>query len=191
MPRLAYIVLAVGSVAWFAPLLAQRRWSVTAQKVNPRARWGLLLVAAAYGIPWQTAFWAKPGEGWRVAVSAGCFALACAFSWAAARVLGRHWRIEAALNADHELVQSGIYGVVRHPVYTSMLFVIIGTCLVFSPLWLLPVSMVLYLAGTEIRVRAEEELLATRFGEAFWTYKRRVPAYVPFAKSQPKSVEPR
>ena len=86
------------------------------------------------------------------------------------------------LNPDHELVQSGVYGIVRHPIYTSMLLVVTATCLMLAPLYLLPTSLLLYVAGTEIRVRAEEALLAGRFGEAFAQYKSRVPAYVPFLK---------
>lgn len=82
----------------------------------------------------------------------------------------------------HELVQHGVYGIVRHPIYTSMLLVVSGTCLVLAPLYLLPVSLLLYLAGTEIRLRAEEALLAERFGDAFARYRARVPAYIPFLK---------
>ena len=177
---LPYLVLVVGSVAWFAPFLLHRRGSSAPEKVNPRARWGLVLVGAGYAVPWQTAFWTRPAEGWRVAVSALCLGLACAFSWTAARALGRHWRIQAGLDADHELVQTGIYGMVRHPIYTSMLFVVVGTCVMLAPLYLLPLSALLYGAGTEVRVRAEEALLAERFGEAFQIYRRRVPAYVPW-----------
>ncbi|MFI5183458.1 MAG: hypothetical protein ACHQNV_03595 [Vicinamibacteria bacterium] len=56
MAGAAYVLLAVGSVSWFAPLVLQRRKPTVVQKVNPRARWGLLLVGAGYAIPWQTAF---------------------------------------------------------------------------------------------------------------------------------------
>ncbi|HXK10650.1 MAG TPA: isoprenylcysteine carboxylmethyltransferase family protein [Vicinamibacteria bacterium] len=178
-----YVVLAVGSLAWFAPFLLQRRESSAPQKVDRRARWGVVLVGAGYAVPWQTAFWTRPAEGWRVALAAACLALACAFSWTAARALGRHWRIEAGLDADHQLIQAGVYGLVRHPIYTSMLFVVVATSLVLAPLYLLPASVALYVAGTEIRVRAEEALLAERFGEAFQRYRRRVPAYVPLAGS--------
>ena len=179
---LRYVILAVGSVAWFAPFLLHRRGGTAPQKVNRRARRGVLLVGAGYAVPWQAAFWARPAEGWRVGVAALCLAFACLFSWSAARALGRHWRIEAGLNADHELVQTGVYGLVRHPIYTSMLFVMVGTCLMVAPLYLLPVSVVLYVLGTEVRVRAEEALLAERFGEAFQAYRRRVPAYIPFLR---------
>jgi protein-S-isoprenylcysteine O-methyltransferase Ste14 len=143
MRGIGYGVLAVGTVAWFLPLMMQRRKSAAAQKVNPRARWGLLLVAAGYAIPWQTAFWAPPPRPWRIWVAIPCFMVAIALSWAAAGALGRYWRIEAGLSADHELVQTGVYGLVRHPIYTSMLFVIAATCLILSPLYLLPVSVLL------------------------------------------------
>jgi protein-S-isoprenylcysteine O-methyltransferase Ste14 len=179
---IGYGVVAVGTFAWFLPLILQRRKSTAAQKVNPRARWGLLLVGAGYAIPWQTAFLAISPRPWRIWVSAASFIAAIALSWAAAGELGRHWRIEAGLSADHELVQTGVYGLVRHPIYTSMLLVIVATCVVLSPLYLLPVSVLLYVAGTEIRVRAEEALLAERFGAAFRAYRERVPAYLPLPR---------
>lgn len=174
-----YLVVAIGTATWFVPLVLRRGRSQAPEKVHRGGRWGLLLVAAGYAVPWQTVFWTEPARDWRLAVAALCFAIAIGFSWTAALALGRHWRIEAGLNADHELVQSGVYGVVRHPIYTSMLFVVVATCLILSPMYLLPVSVLLYIAGTEIRVRAEESLLAERFGDTFREYRRRVPAYVP------------
>ena len=179
---LPYLILAIGSVAWFIPFLLQRRGAAAVQKVNRRGRWGVLLVAAAYAIPWQTAFWTRRPRPWQIAVSAACLGIACLFSWTAARALGRHWRIEAGLSDDHELVQSGPYGIVRHPIYTSMLFVIVATCVMLAPLYLMPISVLLYAVGTEVRVRAEEALLGERFGDAFRLYRQRVPAYVPFLK---------
>ena len=91
-------------------------------------------------------------------------ALACILSRTGTRALGRQWRIDAGLSADHELVTRGPHRVVRHPIYTSMLFAIGAVC---------------FVAGTEIRVHIEEKLLAARFGEQFTAYRRRVPAYVP------------
>jgi protein-S-isoprenylcysteine O-methyltransferase Ste14 len=41
-------------------------------------------------------------------------------------------------------------------------------------------ALVLFVAGTEIRVRTEEALLSAHFGEEFQNYKRRVSAYIPF-----------
>jgi protein-S-isoprenylcysteine O-methyltransferase Ste14 len=44
------------------------------------------------------------------------------------------------------------------------------------------VSLALFLAGTEIRVRTEDRLLASRFPDAFRDYRRKVPAYLPFLR---------
>ena len=68
-------------------------------------------------------------------------ALACILSRTGTRALGRQWRIDAGLSADHELVTRGPHRVVRHPIYTSMLFAIGAVC---------------FVAGTEIRVHIEE-----------------------------------
>jgi protein-S-isoprenylcysteine O-methyltransferase Ste14 len=43
-------------------------------------------------------------------------------------------------------------------------------------------SIVLFVAGTEIRVYTEDGLLASRFGERFLAYRKRVPAYLPFVR---------
>jgi len=175
----AYVILAVGSVSWFAPLLLHRRKSATAPKLDRRARWGLLLVGVGYSLPWYTKYWRRTPEAWRLGVAVVCFAAATALSWAAAQALGRHWRIEAGLNTDHELVEHGIYSFVRHPIYTSMFLVVVGTNLILGPLYLLPASVLLYVVGTAIRVRYEETLLAERFGEKFWEYRRAVGTYLP------------
>ena len=96
--------------------------------------------------------------------------------------LGRHWRIDAALSSDHQLVTTGPYGIVRHPIYTSMLCMVFGTGFMITPLRTLLVASLIFVMGTEIRVRVEDELLASRFGEQFLAYRRSVPAYVPFLR---------
>ena len=96
--------------------------------------------------------------------------------------LGRHWRIEASLSSGHQLVTSGPYAGVRHPVYTSMLCMLFGTGFMITPLRTLLAASALFIAGMEIRVQVEDRLLASRFGEKFLAYRRRVPAYVPFLR---------
>ena len=48
-------------------------------------------------------------------------------AWFAVRHLGKQWRIQAALSEDHELVQTGPYRWVRHPIYASMLGMLLAT----------------------------------------------------------------
>jgi len=77
---------------------------------------------------------------------------------------------------------TGPYRVIRHPIYASMLCVLLGTGFMITPLWLLSVSFLVFVAGTEIRVRLEDRLLASHFGDQFRQYKSNVAAYIPFVK---------
>jgi protein-S-isoprenylcysteine O-methyltransferase Ste14 len=74
------------------------------------------------------------------------------------------------------------YAVVRHPIYTSLFATMMATGLLLTRWPLLLLAAALYLAGTEIRIRAEESLLRARFGDPFEEYRRRVPAYLPFVR---------
>lgn len=66
--------------------------------------------------------------------------------------------------------------------FRSYSFLLLGTGFMITPMALLAVSVVVFVAGMEIRIRLEEKLLASRFGETFSDYQRRVPAYVPFLR---------
>ncbi|MDQ6700168.1 MAG: isoprenylcysteine carboxylmethyltransferase family protein, partial [Acidobacteriota bacterium] len=103
-------------------------------------------------------------------------------SWAAVPALGKQWRIEAGLNADHQLVKSGPYGIVRHPIYASMLamFLAAGLILTWWPVLLL--AFVIFIVGIEIRVRTEDGLLRSRFHQEFEAWRKSVPAYIPFVR---------
>ena len=70
----------------------------------------------------------------------------------------------------------------RHPIYTSMLCILLGTGFMITPWRMLLVASLVFIVGMEIRVRVEDRLLASRFGEQFLAYRRSVPAYVPFLR---------
>jgi protein-S-isoprenylcysteine O-methyltransferase Ste14 len=178
----AYGLLAIGWLVWFLPFPLTGWNRNTPARSDPRSRWGLLLEVAAYAILWQGPFWTKAPTFAATALSALFLALAGLLSWTSTRALGRHLRFDAALSHDHQLVCSGPYRLLRHPIYTSMLCLLLGTgFLVASPLTLFT-AIVLFVAGTEIRVRIEDGLLASRFGEQFRTYQRSVAAYVPYVR---------
>lgn len=103
-------------------------------------------------------------------------------AWGAVAHLGRQFRLNAGLYDDHELVRTGPYALVRHPIYASLLAMLVATLLVLTPATWAAVALILFVAGTEIRVRTEDGLLASRFGEAFAHYQRTVPAYIPFVR---------
>jgi protein-S-isoprenylcysteine O-methyltransferase Ste14 len=106
-----------------------------------------------------------------------------AMAWTAVRHLGRQFRVHAGLYHDHELVRTGPYRIVRHPIYTSLLGMLIATMLLLrTDLTWVVISLALFIAGTEIRVRSEEALLASRFEDSFPAYRKTVSAYIPFIR---------
>lgn len=117
---------------------------------------------------------------WRTLTSVLLFALAITLSWTSSRALAGQLRADAALGADHRLVRSGPYALVRNPIYLSMLLVLCAIAVVVTPWQLFLAAVASFVIGTEIRVRAEERLLASHFGEEFKDYKRSTPAYIPF-----------
>jgi protein-S-isoprenylcysteine O-methyltransferase Ste14 len=58
----------------------------------------------------------------------------------------------------------------------------VATGLLFAQWPFLLLAVALYIAGTEIRIAAEEGLLQSRFGKEFENYKTKVPAYLPFLR---------
>ncbi|MFB3828770.1 MAG: isoprenylcysteine carboxylmethyltransferase family protein [Bryobacteraceae bacterium] len=118
----------------------------------------------------------------RVAAFAVLAPAAIALAWWSTRSLGRQFAVHAGLYADHQLVRSGAYALVRHPIYASVLLMWLATAALITrwEAWL-PLAAVL-LIGTEIRVRGEDGLLARRFGKEFEEYRRATRAYVPFVR---------
>ena len=182
MPVSAYAMLVAGWLLWMMPFALIKRSSTPAKRIDRRARWGVVIVAIGYSLLWQGRFWQRQPQAWQIALAIVFFALGILLSWTSTRALGRQWRIDAGLSSDHELIMSGPYRFVRHPIYTSMLCVLLATGFVVTPLPLFLLAVVVFLIGTEIRVRIEDKLLASQFGEKFQQYQRSVPAYIPLVK---------
>jgi protein-S-isoprenylcysteine O-methyltransferase Ste14 len=182
MPTYAYAILVAGWLLWMTPFALIKRSRDAAKQIDRRARWGVVIVAIGYSLLWQGKFWLRQPHSWQVFLAMVFFALGILLSWTSTRALGRHWRIDAGLSSDHELIRGGPYRLVRHPIYTSMLCVLLATGFVVTPLPLFLLAIVVFLIGTEIRVRIEDKLLASQFGDTFHQYQQQVPAYIPFLK---------
>ena len=180
MPAYTYAILIAGIAAWFTPFVFAHRKTTAASTVDKRSRWGMLLQFAAFTLLWQGHFWTRHVSLWHLVVCLTSFALAILISWSSSQALGQHLRVDAALGAEHQLIRSGPYALVRNPIYTSMLLVMCAIAVVITPWQLFVASLILFVIGTEIRVRTEEHLLAERFGEGFQAYRKSVPAYIPF-----------
>lgn len=93
-------------------------------------------------------------------------------------VLGRHWSGDLETLSDHRLVNSGPYSLVRHPLYSSYLFLTAGF-LLMTENWLVSTMMFVYFLAVAARARTEEEMLATRIGAEYRAYCARTPRFLP------------
>ena len=99
---------------------------------------------------------------------------------AAARVwLGGNWSGTVTLKKGHELVESGPYALVRHPIYTGLLVALIGTAIAVDR-WRAIVGLAPLLAGIVNKKSVEERFMREAFGEAYAAYRARVKALGPF-----------
>jgi protein-S-isoprenylcysteine O-methyltransferase Ste14 len=96
--------------------------------------------------------------------------------------LGVQWSLTARLVAQHRLITSGPYAYVRHPRYSAMILMLVGTGIVRTTPLVTGAALALYVIGTLVRIRAEEALMEEAFGVDWDRYRRRVPALVPFIR---------
>lgn len=160
-----------------APAPTQRaipRWS---SRVNG-ILWSLGLLLLFLPIPGLT--WGyRPGGYLWVVLGLVIQGLGIALALWARRELGREWSSEVRVIEHHRLVCSGPYQLVRHPIYTAMLFIFIGLAVQsgqFHSLLALPLFLIRYWR----KIPAEEKLLLETFGAEYDTYRRRTWALVPY-----------
>jgi len=85
--------------------------------------------------------------------------------------LGQFWSARVTLKEGHELIRSGPYAFVRHPIYTGMLTACVGTTLVEGE-WRGILACLLLLVAHSRKAIREERLLTGEFGERYRAYKR-------------------
>ena len=104
--------------------------------------------------------------------------LGVAFALWARIYLGRNWNAKPSVQEGHELVTSGPYKFVRHPIYTGVMTAILGSVLVDGTLWLI----IFVLFGVELirRISVEEKLMMDLFPTTYPKYMKRTKALVPF-----------
>jgi protein-S-isoprenylcysteine O-methyltransferase Ste14 len=168
-------------------------WLVSALRVKAVAERVSGLPALAYRAPivLGTALWCGVGfhDYWRLALTprtdlarAGG-AVICALGLLVAiwsrRTLAGNWSSSVTLKEGHELIEKGPYRFARHPIYTGILLMCLGTAIAQGHLcaWL---GFLLMCVGFWIKLMQEESLLLRHFPEAYPAYRKRVKALVPF-----------
>ncbi len=104
---------------------------------------------------------------------------AAAFAVAARLALGRNWSGTVTIKYDHTLVRRGPYALVRHPVYTGLVFGLLGTAIAFGRTECL-VGVALAVIGCWQKWRIEEQFMTEQFGAEYAAYRQHVKALIPY-----------
>ncbi len=93
--------------------------------------------------------------------------------------LGRNWSAAVVVRKDHELIMRGPYALMRHPIYTAILVMFLGTALAVGTIEA-AAGFLLIAASLWIKLRREERLMMCQFPDEYPAYRRRVKRLVPF-----------
>lgn len=139
---------------------------------------GVILAVPAHGHVGPLRLWSLSRNGaWAcvVAIAAGL-----AFSGWARLHLGELWSGHITTKKDHRIVDTGPYGIVRHPIYTGLLLAVWATATDKGTTGGLVGAFIVTL-GVVMKARLEEVWLSQELGaEAYASYRRRVPMLLPF-----------
>ena len=170
-------VLSWWAAAFFADRAVKRsRWQIVPMIVLVAA----LVVLSHYlgAATLRLMLWSTPP-----ALRWGLLALVLAgmaFAWWARLTLGRLWSGTITLKPDHHIVDTGPYALVRHPIYTGLLFSVAATVAAQGSVESAMIGAVMVIA-LFAKARAEERFLSGELGaEAYAAYRRRVPMLIPF-----------
>lgn len=96
----------------------------------------------------------------------------------ARRILGRNWSGEITIKQDHELIRTGPYGSVRHPIYSGLLLMYAGTAIVSGQIHAL-LGLLLGIIAYLRKTRMEEQNLVNAFGNKYDVYREETSALLP------------
>jgi protein-S-isoprenylcysteine O-methyltransferase Ste14 len=175
-------------IVWLLSWVAASFWSGrTQRRVGTLETWTYRAAMIAGGIllvPW-TAWTLAETPLWDVGYG-GAYVLAAVmvagltFTWWARVHLGRLWSSAITRKEGHRIVDTGPYGVVRHPIYTGIIVGLLATAAAEATATAL-VGAALIIFGLWLKASSEERFLMVELGpDAYGPYCRRVPMLIPF-----------
>lgn len=120
-------------------------------------------------------FQSDPVFGW---IGAACSVVGIGIAIWARVYLGRNWSAHPTQKAEHELVTTGPYGYLRHPIYTGVILALFGTISVgfIYTLVIFAVFLVIFVA----RIPREERIMRTLFPDQYPAYQKRTKRLIPW-----------
>lgn len=95
------------------------------------------------------------------------------------RTMGKNWSLVARTRSDHNLVQTGPFALVRHPIYVALFLFMCAMAIAYGHTGNLLIGVPVFAFGTWMRIRHEERLLREMFGGEYDAYAARVKRFVP------------
>jgi len=121
---------------------------------------------------------AATGNPWLLGAGLALFVLGLALAVWARGYLGRNWGMPMSQKADPELVTTGPYRRIRHPIYSGIILAMVGTAIAVSPYWLAAVVIVgAYFLFSAV---VEERNMAKLFPTDYPPYKRSTKMLIPY-----------
>jgi protein-S-isoprenylcysteine O-methyltransferase len=182
-PSVAMLGLAYGISE--AALSVFKRSGTTSPDVDRsslRVPWVVILCGVAVAI---TAATMLPAAGSSLlarwySFGVALFAAGLVLRWYAIVYLGRFFTVDVAIAADHRVVDSGPYRLVRHPSYAGALLAFLGLGICYGN-WVSLVAVTLPIAWAFMqRIEVEESALGSALGESYAAYARRTRRLVPY-----------
>jgi len=102
------------------------------------------------------------------------------FRFIAVYTLGRYFTVNVTIRKDHRIIQQGLYKYLRHPSYLGSLFSFLGNGFALNNWYGMLIVFIPVLLAFMNRIRVEEELLISNFGQEYIDYKKRTWRLLPF-----------
>ncbi|HLO17471.1 MAG TPA: isoprenylcysteine carboxylmethyltransferase family protein [Anaerolineales bacterium] len=118
-------------------------------------------------------------QTWMIVTGIALMVIGFSLGYYANRTIAENWSPVIDKTKEQKLTTSGVYSVVRHPLYLSGLLLLMGTNLFFGNAWSW-LSTILVLVVTLYRIPVEERQLESRFGQEYADYKRQTKALIPW-----------
>jgi protein-S-isoprenylcysteine O-methyltransferase Ste14 len=169
------VVWILGAVSTLSFLdLARREESEATSTTRDWTGWlmqgGFLAILCAAAWDNRSHSWLPPPPGLVEVAGALFIAAGVLLRQRTATSLGRHFTVRVQTSVDHGLVESGPFRVLRHPSYTSLALVALGTALSLRSTLAVAATLLLWLPATLLRIAHEEAFLHRRFGESYARY---------------------
>ncbi len=179
------LLLIAGSVAIWLTQPAFTVQETSEQKQRDRFSVWLILCMSLVSVVAPIVHWAyfledKDRYDWAFFLGMAMIVGGILFRAMAVRYLGKYFTATVQIRADHNLITSGPYSIVRHPSYTGAFLAIVAGGVVLGSLPGFMISCMAMMLAYYVRIGIEEKELTERFGDEYRSYQQRTKMIVPY-----------